>query len=295
MRRIDLPVAPGRRSVRKLLTLADDVVYGVTVGSAGGLGYFRYDPKRDHVRVLGRLPDSRVEPRELADPDAGFTWDPSGTRGYSVSHTGKLRMHTMVRGRRTSKSLGQVAGARPFEVKPESAVVGYQRSQAVFFDDRGRVYTAGEEGRVFCYSPRSGKLRRLDAQLPALHSREPWASLDAAVVGPDGLAYGGSFDGYLFTLDLNTLAVVNLGKPLRQQRIRGLVFSGKRLHGFGGEEQGLTRSFVHDPATRGFKLGPDIQPERPIFDPVGDVTVDTNGTIYFGTTGRLGCLYQLNP
>jgi outer membrane protein assembly factor BamB len=187
----------------------------------------------------------------------------------------------------TTNAIGQVAGTRPFEKD------GYQLSHTLVFDHDGNVLTTGKDGALFRYSVASNKLEQLTARLPAVKGREPWASLDAAVLGPDGLIYGGTFDGYIFTFNPKTLEVINLGKPLRQQRLRGLAFSTGRLYGIGGEDDGFCRSFAFDPKTRGFELGGTLRTtdNKVITAPVGAMAADKDGNIYIGTTGRLGNLY----
>ena len=269
LKTIDLRLRPGERSVTRLLIGPDGAIYGeASVDGAEEPRLFRYDP-------------AKGGPPELVDALP----QEDGVSAYALSATGALQ-HRLPDG--TLEELGQVAGTRPFEPK------GYQISRALFGDADGNVYTAGEGGAIYRYSPQQKKLEALDARLPAVVGREPWASLDAAVLRPDGLVYGGTFDGYLFTFDLETHEVVNLGKPLRQQRIRGLAFSRGKLYGVGGEEEGLQRSFAVDLETRGFELGGTLKSEvqfRHLYDPVGAMVADEDGNIYLGMTGRLGNLF----
>lgn len=78
------------------------------------------------------------------------------------------------------------------------------------------------------------------------------------MVAPNRLVYGGRFDGYIFTPDLSTITVVNLGKPLRQQRILGLAFQRGKVYGISGEAQGRPRTFASNPQAGGFDLGNTI-------------------------------------
>lgn len=299
---VDLTLRPGLCSVERLLLLPDGL-YGVTLGEGSEIGYFNLEAGGEKAVKVEALPPDVIEPCEIVDRDSCFTWAPDARTAYSLSPEGKLLKHTGRGAQRKTEELGQVSGTRPFEGKPRVAVEGYQRSRTMFFDAHAALYTAGKEGFLFRYSPgATGPVEKLTAQLPAVRGREPWASLDAAVLGPDGLVYGGTFDGYLFSLDLKTMTVVNLGKPLRQSRIPGLVFRDGKLYGIGGEEDALPRTFMYDPATRGFTLGGPIMPPAPgsgsnIIDGFSTpaLAVDPQGRIYFGSTGRLGRLYRWNP
>ena len=299
---IDLPLRPGLRSVERLVLLPEGL-YGVTLGEAGEIGYVHLEADGEKAVKVAALPDGVVEPLEVADRDSCFTWAPTPGTAYSLSPSGKLLKHTGRGAQRKTEELGQVSGTRPFENKPHTTAEGCQRSRVMFFDAPGDLYTAGKDGFLFRYSPATGTLEQLPARLPAVRGREPWASLDAATRGPDGLVYGGTFDGYLFSLDLKTLKVVNLGKPLRQQRMPGLVCRDGKLYGIGGEEDGYPRTFVFDPATRGFTLGGPVQTEvtpghgpRSLYEfSAPALVVDPLGRIYLATTGRHGKLYRWNP
>lgn len=284
LRTVNLLFPPGERSIICLVIGPDEMLYGATARPAENApGLFRYDPAGKEPPALMSSP--KALPMRPAPVHAkAWMWDASWRCGYSLSATGMLHLH---REDGSVKELGQVAGTRPHE--PE----GYQVSKALFTDVEGNVYTAGAAGVLYRYSPVEGKLKGLKAKLPAVRGREPWASLDAASPGPDGLIYGGSFDGYIFTFDPKTHEVVNLGKPLRQQRIQGLVFSGDKLYGVGGEEEGLPRAFAYDPQTSGFQLGGTLRVAAGdiIREPVGGLVADQEGRIYVGTTGRLGNLY----
>lgn len=292
LKTVELPFPPGERSISQLLIAPDGNVYGtIFVSLEKGTRFFRYDPDDGSLDPVDRLPETLIQPTDLLHGTVkAWAWDASRRTGYSLSPMGALQLHHEGEAK---ENLGQVAGTRPSER------MGYQVSNAFFFDAEGNVYTAGRDGVIYRYSPGKGKLEELEARLPAIKGREPWASLDAAVSGPDGLIYGGSFDGYLFTFNPKTNEVVNLGKPLRQQRIQGLAFSKGKLYGVGGEEEGLPRAFAFDLKTHGFELGGTLTVEgRSAYhaiEMVGGMVADSHGNIYIGSTGRLGNLYVWQP
>ncbi len=271
-----LPYAPGERSVSRLLLLGK-TVYGII--ALGGAKAYLFSVKGT-ITPLDALPGITVPPLDvLGNPARPWAWDPMRKRGYSLSETGVLLSYADD-GKCTE--LGAVAGTRPFEA------TGYQVSRALALDATGVVYTAGDGGAIHAYTPGTNKLEKLSARVPAVRGREPWASLDAAVFGPDGLLYGGSFDGYLFTFNPKSNEVINLGKPFRAQRIQGLAFRKGKLYGIGGDEDGIPRTFNFDPRTRGFELG---GPPASGFEPIGAMLADADGNIYFSTVGRLANLH----
>jgi outer membrane protein assembly factor BamB len=286
---VPMAFPPGERNIVRLVSSPDGaIIIGVIRSGDGTPCFFSINAgqlKEEHPPFAF----SKELNELVANPDAPLLIDLPTLSHFALSTSGKLlKIDVAAR----ISEVGQLAGTRPYEKE------GYQISRAIVKGPDGAVYTAGDKGAIFKYDPAANKLEKLNAVLPAMKGREPWASLDAAVFGPDGLLYGGTFDGYLFTFDPKTLQVVNLGKPLRQQRIRGLAFRNGKLIGIGGEDDGMPRSFAFDPQTRGFELGgaiPDPAGNNPILEPIGAFLGLPDGTVYFSTTGRLANLYMWKP
>ena len=117
-------------------------------------------------------------------------------------------------------------------------------------DKNGNVFASGENGAFFRFNPNGGQgVEKLLISAPAVPGREPWNRVDAFLLDPSGMIYGGTSDGYLFRLDPEKLSVTNLGKPLIQYRIDGLVRGPNgQLYGVGGNQQEMARLFSYDPA-----------------------------------------------
>ena len=276
---VNLPFPPGGREVVRMVVFNGDLVAVVRMTDKSP-AFFR---PGDNTSITDELPIGGKLAEVLVNPNLPLLPMFERQSAFSILDNGKLT-ELGIFGQITE--IGQVAGTRPFEPK------GFQISRAIVQGPDGALYTAGANGAIFKYDGK--KLEKLSASLPAVKGREPWASLDAGVFGPDGLLYGGTFDGYLFTFDPKTLQVVNLGKPLRAQRIRGLAFRGGKLIGLGGDDDGMPRSFAFDPKTRGFELGgaiPDPNGAFPLMEPIGAMLGLPDGTIYFSTTGRMANLY----
>lgn len=185
---------------------------------------------------------------------------------------------------RQAKDLGAISGNIPYEAR--KAI-----SQALVQDAAGNVYTSGANGRIVKYDVAAGQVVTLDAKLPALKGREPYACVDGFVKAPDGTIYGGTSDGYLFTFDPQTDVVRNLGKPIRQHDFQGLAF-GKDgiLYGIAGEELGMARAFSYNPATHSFELGgiPTMNPGAGCS--IGDMVLHPSGAIVAGEKSRIANL-----
>jgi outer membrane protein assembly factor BamB len=97
-------------------------------------------------------------------------------------------------------------------------------SRMLALDSKGNVYASGEDGYLFKYYKGTKILDRLNLQIPAILGRQPWERVDAFMTdAASGLIYGGTSDGYLFRFDPANLTIENLGKPLIQYDIAGLV------------------------------------------------------------------------
>jgi streptogramin lyase len=200
--------------------------------------------------------------------------------------------------RKEFKDFGVLSEKSPFAEKFEKDKM---MSRMLVVDQEGMVFASGEDGYFFRFDPKIQKLEKLKIQAPAIPGREPWTRVDAFLLDPSGIIYGGTSDGYLFRLDPIKLSVTNLGKPLNQYRIDGLVRaqSGK-LYGVGGDETDMARLFSYDPSTGGYDiLGFVDVNRRPYYTwqayVIGAMACDLNGTVYIGEDERISKLFLFYP
>jgi len=172
--------------------------------------------------------------------------------------------------------------------------------RAIVLDSQGHAYTSGENGSLCRFNAQQMRLERLPITVPTVRGREPYNRVDAwAEHG--GLLYGGSSDGYLFRLDPQKLRVENLGKPLNQYRIRGLVFGRNgKLYGVGGDDDEMARLFSYDPASGVYEmLGMIDVNRRPYYSwhayLIDAVALGADGTVYLGQCERGSRLYLYHP
>ena len=174
-------------------------------------------------------------------------------------------------------------------------------SRMLVVDQEGRVFASGEDGAFFRFDPKARKLEKLAIHAPAVPGREPWTRVDAFLLDPTGVIYGGTSDGYLFRLDPDKLTVINLGKPLSQYRINGLVRAPTgELYGVGGTEDDMARLFSYDPRTGAYNvLGFIDVNRRPYYTwqayTIGALVCGLDGTIYIGEDERISKLYLFYP
>jgi hypothetical protein len=193
---------------------------------------------------------------------------------------------------------GVVAEKVPFGEKFEKDKM---MSRMLVVSQEGMVFASGEDGAFFRFNPKARKLEKLVVHAPAVPGREPWTHVDAFLSDPSGVIYGGTSDGYLFRLDPDKLTVTNLGKPLNQYRIDGLVRAPDgRLYGVGGNEDGMARLFSYDPRTGAYDvLGFIDVNRRPYYTwqayVIGALACGLDGTIYIGEDERISKLYLFYP
>jgi outer membrane protein assembly factor BamB len=198
----------------------------------------------------------------------------------------------------TFHDFGVVAKEIPFGEKFEKDKI---MSRMLVIDRVGMVFASGEDGAFFRFDPRAQKLEKLAIHAPAVPGRESWTRVDAFLLDPSGVIYGGTSDGYLFRLDPAKLTVTNLGKPLSQYHIAGLVRSSDgQLYGVGGTEEEMARLFSYDPRTGAYSvLGFIDVNRRPYYTwqayVIGALACGSDGTIYIGEDERISKLYLFYP
>jgi outer membrane protein assembly factor BamB len=190
------------------------------------------------------------------------------------------------------KICGPPINEEPFRSIPRSLLV----------DTKGRVWGSGDYGALFYYDPGVEKVVHLpELRLPSELGREFKTIVDAMVQGPDGIIYGGTSDGYIFRFDPETKKITNLGKPVMQNRIRGLAFSlDGDLYGMGGVPGGAVRLFVYRTKEGNYEnLGLLDVNRAPYYAwlayDADCMVTGKDGTIFIGETGRIAHLYILYP
>ena len=266
-------------------------------GYAGG-HLLRYTPHNDDEKAIRVDAPCSVTDLGIAVPGDGVYalgisrfWDviyglsyPNGQFfSYNIA-TGKFTIH------------GNVAEhAIPGEKFEKDKNLG----RALLVTADGRVLASGEAGALFVYD--ANGLKKLPVSAPTVPGREPYNRVDAWAEDSQGTIYGGTSDGYLFRLDTKTMRLDNLGKPLNQYRIRGLVFGRNgKLYGVGGDDDEMARLFCYDPANGAYQmLGMIDVNRRPYYSwqayVIDAMAVGLDGTVYLGQSERKSKLYLYYP
>jgi len=270
-------------------------------GYAGGHVY-RFEPAKElQSRPRMATPDpSRPLPfaADLGVPVAGesvvsLIWGNGALYGVTFP-SGHFFVMDLKTGKTADK--GPICGP-PLNEEPFRSI-----PRALVLDAKGRVWGTGDYGALFDYSPGTGDLtQHSDRRIPGEMGREYKAIVDALVLGGDGTIYGGTSDGFVFRFDPEAMTIQNLGKPIWQQRIRGLAFSQDGdLWGVGGEPGGSARVFVYRTRAGSFESGGMLHVNRtPYYAWLAyeaeSMIAGPDGTLFIGETGRLAHLYLLYP
>jgi len=260
----------------------------------------KYTPGRDEAKPIRVDVPCQVADLGIPAPGEGFyalaidrlrdvIYGLTSPKGQFFSYSipgGKFTVH------------GRVADRKiPGEKFEDEKSVG----RAIALDASGNAFTSGENAALFRFDVANQRLEKLALSAPTVPGREPYNRVDAWAADRAGMLYGGTSDGYLFRLDPRRLELANLGKPLNQYRIRGLVFSRNgKLCGVGGDDDEMARLFSYDPVRGVYELlGMIDVNRRPYYSwqayLIDALAIGPDDTIYLGQAERKSKLYLFYP
>ena len=240
---------------------------------------------------------------------------PEGSAIYGLSFPGG-KLFSVDLESASVRDYGPVAkNARPSHYALNGRYAGRARTwtyiplgRAIVFDEGGTLHGSAE-AKLFRLGEEALKPVFHEGPLPIPGAGGFYSGLhkgghgelvvDAFVAAGDGKLYGGTRRGYLFCLDPATGKVVNLGKPLRQGRIRALCWSKGSLYGIGGEERGRSHLFRYRVGD-GFSIRP-IPPAlsgywMQFYCNHYDVLLrDSDGGLWLGGAGRMTDVLKIEP
>jgi len=194
--------------------------------------------------------------------------------------------------------LGVVAQPVPEGEKFETTKI---MSRMLALDTKGNVYASGEDSFLYKFDVEKQVLAKLTVRTPGIPGCEPWTRVDTFLTDPTGVIFGGTSDGYLFRFDPEKLTVDNLGKPLLQYDITGLVRGPNgKLYGVGGNDDDIVRFFSYDPENGAYEiLGFVDVNRRPYYtwqaQVIKAMAAGLDGTIYLGESERISKLFLFYP
>jgi hypothetical protein len=180
-------------------------------------------------------------------------------------------------------------------------------SRALICDDSGKVFMSGNKGRLKYYESKSGKLVYTNIDVPGdyyyMQFYEDYTAIEYFAKEPGGLIYGGTTDGYLFSLDPRNMQLINLGKVRESRRLRCLtVGNDGKVYLMAGEisTSRPCQFYSYNPVQGGFEtLGLLIVDRSPYYYWRGQqfdcMTTGLDGTIYLGESERKSHLFLYIP
>ena len=198
------------------------------------------------------------------------------------------------------------------EIDPQKVYHGPERqwrtlSRALICDDSGKVFMSGNKGKLKYYDPKTGKLVNMDIEVPGdyyyLQFYQDYTAVEYFAKDTGSIIYGGTTDGYLFSLDPQKMELNNLGKVRESRRLRCLTVGKDGKVYFMAGERSTTRPcqfYSYNPQPGRFEtLGLLIADRSPYYYWRGQqfdcMTTGLDGTIYFGESERKSHLFLYIP
>lgn len=265
----------------------------------------RYKPaSNDIVKLVG----NNAEVEDLGMPLANnsiyaLTIDPKGREIYGLTYPDG-HFFTYNISQKKFRDLGQVDTQRVYH-GPERHWRTLPR--ALVCDDSGRVFMSSTKGMINYFDPKQGKLVSTNIEIPGdyyyMQFYEDYTSVEYFAKDGNGLIYGGTTDGYLFSFDPRVMRLRNLGKPRASRRLRCLTVGGDgKVYMMAGEISSTRpcQFYSYDPGAGGFEtLGLLIVDRSPYYYKRGQqfdaMTTGTDGTIYLGESERKSNLFLYLP
>ena len=248
-----------------------NILYGITVPSCL---LFSYDIQKGKIRVIG---DIMKTIKDYLSPP-------------KVMKEGKLVVTDVgeERGKGWERSIGGSAWRKR-----------YFPPRAIICDNDGNVWGSRDQGFFFKYDVKEDILFETKIEMPLMIGTEDAIiteiSVDALIKDKNGIIYGGTYsDGYLFKLDPKSGKVICMGKPIRQQRIRGLTFGEDGLlYGIGGEDNGISKVFRYNPDNGDMRELGVIHEDGWTIYRMDTIITGADGYIYIGESSRTSHLIKL--
>jgi hypothetical protein len=267
---------------------------------------YRYNPKLSNNKV--KLPEMQCELEDLGIPLAqnsiyALTINPGGNEIYGLTYPDGHFFIYSIAGKKFT-DLGSVDERIVFH-GPER----YWRSlpRALVCDKSGKVFMSGTNGIIKFYCPVGKKIISTDIKIPGdyyyMQFYSDYSVVEYFTKDPSGLIYGGTCDGYLFSLATDSLKLTNLGKVRASRRLRCLsVGINGRVYLMAGERSTSRpcQFYCYDPHKGGFEdLGLLIVDRSPYYywrgQQFDSMVTGKDGTLYLGESERRSHLFLYIP
>jgi len=267
---------------------------------------YRYNPKKSNNRV--KLPEMDCELEDLGIPLThnsvyALTINAEGSEIYGLTYPdGHFFIYSV--NHRKYTDLGTIDNKIIFH-GPER----YWRSlpRALVCDDSGRVFMSGTDGRIKFYDPAVSKIVSTELKIPGdlyyTQFFDDYAVAEYFAKSPSRLIYGGTSDGHLFSMDPDSMKIVNLGKVRSSRRLRCLTIGNNGKVYFMAGERSASKPcqfYCYNPHSGGFEdLGLLIADRSPYYywrgQQFDSMTTGKDGTIYLGESERRSHVFLYIP
>ena len=294
---------PGENAVCGLSAAPDGSIYGIA--GDGSPVLFRTQKTTMKTEMLARVPGNGKIVNGSVLASSGTSVYLAGTRLYRwrggnvLKGFGQLReterpvalaldavsprLYVLTEPENRLLALDSETGARLQEYE----IPGYVASRWLVPAKEGGVFGFENNGTVYRIGP-DGKRRKLQDRVPSTRGLEFICEVTSAAAGPDGRVWGGTREGYLFSIEPEGKRVINHGKP-GTYYLKGVVATGDAVYCFGGGDFGDTHLYRFR-EKRGFEdLG--LITRRLVAAAVpGD-----DGSIYGGEFSSASALFRFVP
>jgi len=264
---------------------------------------YRYDPAADkQVLMAGEL--CAAEDLGVAVPNNGvyaLCINPNARTLYGIAYPDGHLFEYQIE-QKKFKDLGELDHRIVFH-GPERDWRSLPR--ALVIDDSGKVYTSGDGGFLAYYDPVRGDIQSSGLKIPGeyypVQAYVGHPVIECFARDEDGLIYGGSSDGFLFSFDPAKKRLTNLGKPRISRRLRALAIGkDRRVYVVAGERFEPCRLFCYNTRDGGFQdLGIIAVDRSPYYSWRGyqfdSMASGRDGTIYIGESERRSHLFLFIP
>jgi hypothetical protein len=302
----EINLSPGGNDEKEPIdkTLWQDILKHYENYEGGHL--YRYVPQLSDQKV--KLPDMKCDLEDLGIPLSGnsvyaLTSNNDEDEIYGITYPdGHFFIYST--GLKKFTDLGPIDSKIIFH-GPER----YWRSlsRALICDGSGKVFMSGTDGKIRYYDPAVKKIISTGLKVPSdnyyIQFYEDYAVTEYFAISNSGVIYGGTSDGYLFSLDPVDLKLINHGKVRASRRLRALTIGNDgKVYLVAGERSASKpcQFYCYDPATAGFSdLGLLIADRSPYYYWRGQqfdaLTTGKDGTIYLGESERRSHLFIYIP
>ena len=272
---------------------------------AGGHLY-RYNPAVSNSKVKLANMNADVQDLGIALPNNSvyaLTINPKGDELYGITYPdGHFFIYNIAL--KKYRDLGEVDSQKVYH-GPERQWRTLPRS--LVCDETGRVFMSGNKGKLKYYDPSQGKIINTSIEIPGdyyyMQFFEDYTAVEYFAKTNEGLIYGGTTDGYLFSFDPARMVLNNLGKVRESRRLRCLtVGNNGKVYLMAGERSASRpcQFYAYNPQTGGFEnLGLLIVDRSPYYYWRGQqfdcMVTGLDGTIFLGESERKSHLFLYIP